>query len=519
MMYISIYDKFFDRIICQNIKGDVIKENEISYEIFKTVKDKITANNGTCENEYLFTPDGEYCYKCNDELVGMPGCKGGCSFSLERNKPLRCKGECETGYIESYEGICSPCTLINKGCHECHYEAEYPIEYKGIKRKRRFVCDDCEEGFMQLSSGECLDCIDLGLTECSKCKIDPNNDFNYICIQCSENFFVNKEGICETCDDYHFKGINKNECIECGNTLEGGIDNCLFCDSIGEKTKCKLCLPGYLLLTNNNSCLEIVKNKELQYFGNCEQLTMEKNKLICSKCKKEYSLIKKNNIKECAYIPALYDAKLSKGYEYHIYSITKKIMSEYDFNIFKDTDYIYNKIKDFYPCQEAENLATEENPLYSCTKCYEYLGKKIDYRSPVRITEENSRVSYCIDPKNHDELKNCTEATYKIKNGKEIYNCIECNKNYILIFNKNTFTYYCQFNNAKTKCLVPYCKTCNIHDNYACDECSPDYELNGLTGYCVKKSDIIPAVTWKDIYRLEMNHGKLINNGCVLRPS
>ena len=47
-------------------------------------------------------------------------------------------------------------------------------------------------------------------------------------------------------------------------------------------------------------------------------------------------------------------------------------MSDNDFNIFKDTDYIYNKIKDFYPCQEAENLATEENPLYSCTKCYEY---------------------------------------------------------------------------------------------------------------------------------------------------
>ena len=152
-MYISIYDKFFDRIICQNIKGAIIKEKEISYEIFKNVEDKVISNNGTCENEYLFTPDGEYCYKCNDELVGMPGCKGGCSFSLERFKPLRCKGECETGYIESTEGICSPCTLVNKGCHECHYEAEYPIEYKGIKRKRRFVCDDCEEGFMQLSSG------------------------------------------------------------------------------------------------------------------------------------------------------------------------------------------------------------------------------------------------------------------------------------------------------------------------------------------------------------------------------
>ena len=62
------------------------------------------------------------------------GCKGGCNFSLKRNKTLKCVGACKSGYIESSEGICSSCYSINKGCHECHYESEYPLNYKGIKR-------------------------------------------------------------------------------------------------------------------------------------------------------------------------------------------------------------------------------------------------------------------------------------------------------------------------------------------------------------------------------------------------
>lgn len=59
-----------------------------------------------------------------------------------------------------------------------------------------------------------------------------------------------------------------------------------------------------------------------------------------------------------------------------------------DFILYKENDYIYNRYKDYYPCQEAVNLGTEENPLYSCVKCYEHIGVKIDYREPVIISEE-----------------------------------------------------------------------------------------------------------------------------------
>ena len=259
--------------------------------------------------------------------------------------------------------------------------------------------------------------------------------------------------------------------------------------------------------------------KSYNIFPNAKKIKMENNKLMCSKCKKEYSLIKKNGYNECVYIPTLFDKKFEINYEHYFYYINKgKIIYNY-FWIYKKNDYIYNRYKNYYPCQEVENLGTEENPLYSCIKCYEYVGKKKNYKESLRITEMNSKVSYCIELNNNDDLKNCKEATYKINNGKEIYNCTKCNKNYILTLNNYTNTYYCQSTSATKKCLALYCKTCNPYDSYTCDECIQGYEINYLTGYCIKKTEVVPAVTWKDIYRLEMNDMRKINNKEIYGPS
>ena len=189
-----------------------------------------------------------------------------------------------------------------------------------------------------------------------------------------------------------------------------------------EKAICNECLPGYILLASNNSCLEIIKNKELQNFEDCVKLTMENNKLVCLKCKSEFSLIKRNNINECAYIPTLYNRKFRINYENHFYNINQGEVTYSDFTSFRQNDYIYNKYINYYPCQEAENLGTEENPLYSCTKCYEFYG---DNYNPVRITEENSKVSFCMRPYIYEELEDCTEATMKIKNGTELYTVLD----------------------------------------------------------------------------------------------
>ena len=514
--YIPFYSKYYKRNICQDIKGKIIKEKNISYDSFYEVKEKVKTENKICPKSYFFTPDEEYCYRCDDETVGMPGCKGGCSFSLKRNNQLKCEGGCKTGYIESSEGICSLCNSINKGCYECHYDDEYPIEYQGIKRKRRFICDFCEEGYTQSLTGECSDCKDLGLKKCSKCSVDQKNKKNYVCTKCEEGYFIDEAGHCQFCDTTHFKAISGNKCIQCNNTLEGGIDNCPFCENNGERAICKQCYPGYILLTNNNSCLEIIKNKDLENFVNCEELTLENNKLLCSKCKIPYSLVKTNDIKKCIYTRTLYEPYFTTYDGVHY--IIKKGKAFYDdYEYYTKNDYIFQIYSLLYPCQEAENKGTEENPLYSCLKCYEEFEHKDEYAT--KITEVNSNLSFCLLFNELKELKNCTEATYEIINGKEIYNCTNCIKNNILTYNKNTGTNFCQFTYDKTKCSVLYCKICNPNDGYTCDECFPDYEVNILTGSCVKKTVVVPSVTWKDIYKLKMNAEKVINNKNIYGPS
>ena len=248
-MYIPYFSKYFDRKICQSVKGKIIKESTISYELFDKASERTRVNNkNKCrKEEQEFTPDKKFCYRCNEKLVGMNGCNK-CSFSLERKNVIKCEGKCSgEDIIESSEVVCSHCSAINKGCNKCHYEDRYPDNYKGIKRKRRFVCDHCEGGYVHSFLGTCLDCNELGLHDCNECKINPNNNESYICTKCEEDYFVNENGNCEICDESHFKGINISKCIDCGNIQEGGIDKCLFCESDGEKPICKLCVPGYIL--------------------------------------------------------------------------------------------------------------------------------------------------------------------------------------------------------------------------------------------------------------------------------
>ena len=245
-------------------------------------------------------------------------------------------------------------------------------------------------------------------------------------------------------------------------------------------------------------------------------MTLENNKLLCTKCKIPYSLVKTNGIKECIYTRTLYEPYFTTYDEVH-YVINKgKALSD-DYSLYKENDYVFKRYSLLSPCQEAENKGTEGNPLYSCLKCYEGLESKDAYAT--KITEVNSNLSFCLIFNKLQELKNCTEATYEIINGKEIYNCTNCIKNNILTYNEKTGTNICQFSYTKTKCLVLYCKACNPNDVYTCDECFPDYEVNILTGSCVKKTVIVPAVTWKDIYRLEMNVEKVINNRNIYGPS
>ena len=202
----------------------------------------------------------------------MPGCKGECSFSLDRENTILCSGRCkEEGYIESSEGICEKCELFNEGCYQCHYENSYPEKFTGIKRERRFVCDYCRDGYIRASNGNCISSKNKGKN----------------CIVTS--------------------AILDGKCIGCNDVGNGGVENCKFCqeNKEGSKAICKQCYNEYIMLSDNNTCLKRDSDKKLKEFNSCLELKYDKNKLICSRCKPQFSLIKTGNETKCIYIPTL----------------------------------------------------------------------------------------------------------------------------------------------------------------------------------------------------------------------
>ena len=549
--YLPYYSEFFERKICQNIYEDITTEIEISLEPFKEIENA-TAKDGKCEKNNYFTPDGEYCYPCSNEIVGMPGCKGACTFSLKRKQNIKCEGECEDeGYIESSEGVCESCSSINKGCAKCHYEKEYPADYIGIKRSRRFVCDVCESDFI-MSKGKCLRCSDVGLDNCAQCEIDDQNKNNFKCKKCEEGYVL-KENKCYSCDKYLTEFFQNDKCYSCSDVINGGVTGCSQCEKNDNKVICHKCYDSsFILLENNNTCLNRTQNNELKKFEFCEVLSLDdNNELYCSKCKSQYSLLKENSKQKCEYIPLLYDYNYynyinyfreyyyssyyspyyygsyydiydyyygayyhfyNRYYYYHFY--------EYDEYRYRDEEYNYYNNYKLYPCQEASNIGTKENPVFTCNKCYQYVDNDNLYiYSPyTRIINEINNINYCIKP--GKELFNCTEAINKTENGIEKYDCIKCAKDNNLIYNGDLDIHYCQYVNKASKCVVKFCRSCKDHDNYFCSVCLlSDYEVNKLTGACVKKAEIVPAITWKDIFRLQLNSNKVINGRTYYGPS
>ena len=527
--FISYYSEFFERIICQNIFDKIITEKNISLEKFENIE-SILAKNGVCERKNFFTPDGKNCYACNNEEVGMPGCKGACSFSLKRNNILKCE-ECEKGYIETSEGLCQPCDSINQGCYECHYELGYPSNYLGIKRKRRFVCDYCEEGYIK-SDEKCLTCKDLNLNNCEKCEIDSKNNTKYICTKCEEKYLL-KNGNCEDCRGYE-KIIVNNECISCDNTSFGGLNHCQYCEKNGKKLICQRCWNNEYVLKSNNTCLD--ENHELfNSLKFCQKVSIDNNnKIYCSKCDETQTLLKENNKEICKYIPILYDHNASSyiwDYEYYFqnyylqlygYQFNNKLGKYVQSSYYYDDDYYYFNNENYknYPCEEAINLGTEDEPIYSCTKCFnifEYEKLKRVYY--IRIINERNNVSICYY-QSKINFYNCTEAINKTKNGIIKYDCLKCSKDNKLVYNIEADIHYCQYIHITTKCMVKYCMVCQNNNNYFCSECLlSNYEVNRLTGSCVEKTEIIPSITFKDIFRLQMNSNKIINGQIIYGPS
>jgi hypothetical protein len=195
--------------------------------------DKIEAIDGNCPNNTFFTPDGKNCYKCSNFYNGMGGCNSQCSFSLERNDIIKCLDGCKDGYIETSEGKCESCNYANSGCNKCHYENEYPINYFGIKRKRKFICDNCDSNYYIKMDDKCVRCYNIE-DGCDTCQIE-NKKFK--CIKCYSNYILDEENHCIYCSGF----IVENKCIKCNDVNKGGIEGCNSCNRYENKTSCSSC--------------------------------------------------------------------------------------------------------------------------------------------------------------------------------------------------------------------------------------------------------------------------------------
>ena len=140
----------------------------------------------------------------------MEGCKGTCSFSLKRDKNILCEGGCKDDYIESSKGVCEKCENVNEGCYQCHYENNYPADFTGIKRERRFHCDYCKDGYIKSPNGKCLTCKNYDLNYCDQCQKDDLIG-NYKCTKCKNHYALNKYGKCKKC--VVTKAIINNKCV------------------------------------------------------------------------------------------------------------------------------------------------------------------------------------------------------------------------------------------------------------------------------------------------------------------
>jgi hypothetical protein len=165
--YLPFYSKYYQRQICQYAYEDVIKKKNISFDPYANETSIKAGSDGVCQSQY-FTPDGQNCYKCDNENVGMPGCNGECSFSPKRFNSLLCDGGCKEGYIESLPGVCESCEEYNEGCSQCHYDSNY-LDNSIIQVKGKFFCDACKEGYAVNGEGRCVKCSRM-ISNCNSCE-------------------------------------------------------------------------------------------------------------------------------------------------------------------------------------------------------------------------------------------------------------------------------------------------------------------------------------------------------------
>ena len=150
-----------------------------------------------------------WCYKCDDKLIGNPGCikESGCTYN-SANDQLNCN-ECKNGYYKSTYGQCLSCSIENnKACLECNYNLQ----------NHNLNCTKCMDGYFLNSDGQC---------ELINCEEHP--EVTTGCIICSDKINEYKpQKKCQSCKKGFFKTKNES-CVFC-KAIKNGGPNCEICE-------------------------------------------------------------------------------------------------------------------------------------------------------------------------------------------------------------------------------------------------------------------------------------------------
>ena len=303
----------------------------------------------------------------------------------------------------------------------------------------------------------------------------------------------------------------ENKCIICNDEKKGGIKGCEDCSVSENNILCNYCEEGYVLLKNNGTCLKISENKDLEKYIKCKEISFENNKFHCLECKDaRFSVLEVNSDSICIYLPELNYFNTDSYYQHGLYYYTKNPDINFIYNF-----YFNNFIRGSYlnSCIKVINFGSEENPLYSCIKCNDH--------NNYLIKEDISNISYCIQfyGNNYNKIENCKDKRIKIIDKDIKFTCVSClGENNFPIYHEIDQASYCLEGND-TSCMARNCKQCKLDDKYFCEICEyENYIVNEITGACIEKMENVPVITWKDIFRLEINSEKEINGKIITRP-
>ena len=475
----------------------------------------LSEENPECKCDYnSFGFINLFCYKCDDENYGNPGCEveEGCEYRPQ-NEQINCH-KCKSDFYEFTYGQCFPCSKELEFCNKCHLDEnsqficdgcldnfiynkhekvcelncqEYPDISPGcIICNEEYIqkgkCNACKPGYLKLEDESCVDCRseEYGGPACDRCAKNENDE-NIICISCEgREKVLNNKGKC-----YFAPFYATNECSAYKFQMNGNE----------EKMVCAFCNNGYYLDSSGN-CVNFLQYLEIKdnccshlykvgklpivynYDGNVDYWSEENGFYINYNNAYQFNetILEfiNSNLRKIDHLLTADCQNCNLGYMFN--SERKCILVTIEMcsiiSMIKDSN-IYYHCRDF--CRNKQyplillniNNENDEATYVSISEIFTKVRESKMFLSEIRSLLQQT---LCIDNSNNDDLKNCLIAKYLEHENK--YVCYLCEQDYFLYEGTN-------------KC-VPFDNNNCIYENIgtetnpilSCKRCRPNYYPN-----------------------------------------